>query len=755
MSESAPRTEHDESNEASTDAQVKQPSPVDQRVAEIAKMLKNLDQTASESQSTYHKPADPHENQLVQVRLGLASSLFAALRCKHGPTASHSLRVALGCSAWSLALRLPEAECDAIEVAALLHDVGKIGVPDALLMKPGQLTADEAAVMLLHREKSLEILRSCCASEEVLAIVQYASAWFDGSAAGVDCQGDDLPRGARMIAIVDAFDAMTTDQVYRPARSRERASAELFEFAGTQFDPYLVTQFAELHEANRFPQQEVSQRWLRSLSSGRESRMWRLNADDGPQQPASASDNALHFGQQLIENLHDGLVYVDSQLRIFHWNSGAERMTGIDGTAAESRLWTPALLELRNDKGSLIPETDCAVAEAVRTGMPSLDRLSISGRDGSDVTVDVNVLPIIGDDGTTHGATVLLHDVSSETTLEERCQDLQTRVTEDPLTKIANRAEFDRVHAAFITEHMESKVPCSLIICDIDRFKRINDNFGHQAGDDAIVSCVNVLKSQCRSGDLVARYGGEEFVVLCADCSNAAAARRAEQMRLALAETEQPTLGKERITASFGVTELQPGDSAETMLRRADRALLRAKDTGRNQVVQLGAGMLADKKRSSWWPFSTSAPPSGALIERQLVTEVPFKMALQKLCGFVADHGAEIAEVGDDFMNLVVQGSRGAPGERTVPLLVELKFSENRTENDENQPRRGHASTKVEVIIRLRRHRDSRHQRVTDQAHQMAISLQSYLMATDDTDNGDDNVLRKATRIIAPWRQNR
>ena len=557
-----------------------------------------------------------------------------------------------------------------------------------------------------------------------------------------------------MIAIVDAFDAMTTEQVYRPARSRERALAELFEFAGTQFDPYLVTQFAELHEANRFPQKEVSQRWLRSLSSGRESKMWRLNADDKSKEPKTAGDDALHFGQQLIENLHDGVVYVDSQLRIFHWNSGAERMTGIDGTAAESRLWTPALLELRSEKGSLISETDCAVAEAVRTGTPSLERLSISGRDGSDVTVDLNVLPIFGDDGTTHGATVLLHDVSSETTLEERCQDLQTRVTEDPLTKIANRAEFDRVHAAFITEHIESKVPCSLIICDIDQFKRINDNFGHQAGDDAIVSCVNVLKSQCRSGDLVARYGGEEFVVLCADCSNAAAARRAEQMRLALAETEQATLGNERITASFGVTELQPGDSAETMLRRADRALLQAKDTGRNQVVQLGAGMLADKKRSGWWPFSTSAPPSGALIERRMVTEVPFKMALQKLCGFVADHAAEIAEVGDDFMNLVVQGSRGAPGERSVPLLVELKFSENRTD-DASSPRRGHARTTVEVVVRLRRHRDSRHQRVSDQAHQTATSLQSYLMATDETDIDDNSVLRKATRIIAPWRQKR
>ena len=89
----------------------------------------------------------------------------------------------------------------------------------------------------------------------------------------------------------------------------------------------------------------------------------------------------------------------------------------------------------------------------------------------------------------------------------------------------------------------------------------------------------------------MARYGGEEFVMLLADCDNTTASRRADQIRLALSQVQQPRMNGQTITVSFGVTEIQPGDSAETMLRRADRALLTAKENGRNQVVQLGSGL--------------------------------------------------------------------------------------------------------------------------------------------------------------------
>ena len=144
----------------------------------------------------------------------------------------------------------------------------------------------------------------------------------------------------------------------------------------------------------------------------------------------------------------------------------------------------------------------------------------------------------------THGAVLLFHDASSETSLEQRCQSLHEKATKDALTQVANRAEFDRVHAMFVATHQQQQVPCSLLMCDLDRFKLVNDNYGHQAGDDVIKSLASLLKSSCRPGDLVARYGGEEFVVLCADCDNASAARRAKQVCKALGQTPAAENGR-------------------------------------------------------------------------------------------------------------------------------------------------------------------------------------------------------------------
>ena len=105
-------------------------------------------------------------------------------------------------------------------------------------------------------------------------------------------------------------------------------------------------------------------------------------------------------------------------------------------------------------------------------------------------------------------------------------------------SKVANRAEFDRMHALFIEAHEQAKQPCSLIMVDIDHFKRINDTFGHQAGDEAIISMANLLSSECRAGDLVARYGGEEFVVLMPDTNQAQAQEVAERVRQAVSDKE-------------------------------------------------------------------------------------------------------------------------------------------------------------------------------------------------------------------------
>lgn len=187
--------------------------------------------------------SDPVFDQLILSRLGVSAGLFSALKVRHAPTAIHSLRVALVSSAWASFLKMEREKQDRLEVAALLHDVGMIGLPDQILLKPGPLTPEEMVYVDRARFMTLEILRHVTDDQALLQIVENVSAWFDGSRSGHVLSGRAIPEAARMIAVVEAYDAMTTDHLYRPAMSDERAIAELYHFAGKQFDPDLVHEF--------------------------------------------------------------------------------------------------------------------------------------------------------------------------------------------------------------------------------------------------------------------------------------------------------------------------------------------------------------------------------------------------------------------------------------------------------------------------------------------------------------------------------
>ncbi len=595
------------------------PASAERWMTELHALLRELEAISAAGHTLPPVFDETVDDRLVRIRLGAAAGLFAALQCKNAALAGHALRVALSASAWALRLKLPEADRDAIEVAALLHDVGLIGAPDHILWKPAALSSDEAALMARARAMSLEILRRSCTSRKVLEIVEHVSAWYDGSRPGLPAgKGDkpqgtapfssgQIPLGARMIAIVEAFDAMITDHVYRPARSQERAIAELFECAGRQFDPELVERFAEFHQEDQAALRwEVAHRWLRSLDPAMVDSYWELNCVPSPAEEPAVE---VLFQGRLLDNMYDAVAFVDAAGRIVLWNRGAERLTGLSAASLRGQPWRPALLEMSDEKGCSIHETDCPLFTAIRCGAQSLRRLTVVGRGERQVAVDAHAMPVIDRKGVTQGAVLLLHDASSEISLERQCQSLHEKATKDPLTQVANRAEFDRVHAMFVAAHQQQQVPCSLIMCDLDRFKRVNDTYGHQAGDEAIKSLASLLKSSCRPGDLVARYGGEEFVMLCADCDNATAARRAEQVRKSLGELAQAKMEGRTVTVSFGVTEIQPGDTPETMLRRADRALLLAKAKGRNVVVQLGSGRGGETVETR--PAASAGPPPG------------------------------------------------------------------------------------------------------------------------------------------------
>jgi diguanylate cyclase (GGDEF)-like protein/PAS domain S-box-containing protein len=709
----------------------------DERLVAVSTMLAGLDAPVVAGAASALALSDSSElvtfeNQLVQVRLGLASSLFAALRAKHAPTAAHSVRVALSCSAWGAMLGRSEAERDEIEIAALLHDVGKIGVPDEILHKPTKLTADEFALVERHRHTGCDILRACCSSDEVLRIVEHSGAWFDGSRDGAPLAGESLPLGARMISIVDAFDAMTSDHVYRRAMSRERALAELFEFAGTQFDPRMVQEFCNFVSADQVKLQAVvARRWLKDLAPT-VSGMWQLS--QGPLASSVGSVEML-FHRKLLESMHDAVIFVDGSLRVVLWNRAAERLTGIPTGSIEHKLWSPTLVNLRDEQQKLMLEADCPVIQTIKSGVQTLRRLSVTGRGGQRVEVDAHLVPVHAKTGVSHGAALLMHDASSQITLEQRVQTLHEKATRDPLTQVANRAEFDRIHASCVESHLERQLPCSLVICDIDHFKRINDSYGHQAGDEVLIAFAALLRRHCRSGDLVARYGGEEFVMLCSDCDNSTATHRAEELRAELAELPMQALQGKSITSSFGVTELQPGDTPETMLRRADRALYQAKEAGRNTVVQLGSGIGGEEpppKPVGWLAWLRGAVPEHVL-QRTLATSMPLNVVIEKMRGFVADHFAQIDAIDEHHVALRIEGESTTllrrSTDRPVPFVLDVQFEEFKAPEDNRAAAR--FRTLAHVTIRPQKSRDRRRRDVLERAQRLLASLRSYLVAQD------------------------
>ena len=182
-------------------------------------------------------------DECAAVPFQAVTALISALAYRDLSTAEHSRRVADMAVAMSDGL-MSLSECYILETAALLHDIGKIGVPDSILLKPGPLTPEEWKLMHDHDRIGVEIISASFASEQLSAIVENHHAFYGVKRPGSRLPtGENIPLGARILTIADAYDAMVSDRVYRKGRPQEDAFAELRRCAGTQFDPVLVERF--------------------------------------------------------------------------------------------------------------------------------------------------------------------------------------------------------------------------------------------------------------------------------------------------------------------------------------------------------------------------------------------------------------------------------------------------------------------------------------------------------------------------------
>lgn len=288
--------------------------------------------------------------------------------------------------------------------------------------------------------------------------------------------------------------------------------------------------------------------------------------------------------EQIYRYAPVGLSNFDRDCRFVRIN---ERMAEINGFSADAHLGKTI--------EDMVPHLAATLRELWRpifAGGEAVLDTEVHGRTQRDPDHDhdwlASYFPLRSEAGEVIGLTAVVLDITERKRTEQALRDSEAAVRAmsltDPLTGLANRRRLDEGLRSEVHRVQRYGGRLSVVITDLDHFKGINDDHGHQVGDALLQAFAHIVRAHCRDVDLVARFGGEEFVILMPEVGVTEALACAERMRLALAQDIVPPL-THPVTATFGVAELAPDESEASLLRRADKALYRGKAAGRNCVA--------------------------------------------------------------------------------------------------------------------------------------------------------------------------
>jgi diguanylate cyclase (GGDEF)-like protein/putative nucleotidyltransferase with HDIG domain len=555
-----------------------------------------------------------HIQEMADLHMNTIESLAIAIDAKDQTTHGHVRRTQIYATEMGKLLNVNESEIQALIAGALLHDIGKLAVPEYILNKPGKLTESEFAKMKIHPTVGGDILKRVGFPYPVEDIVRYHHEKWDGTGYPKGLKAHGIPLVARIISVVDFYDATRCDRPYRKGMTREDSLTLLRKMAGSSFDPRVVEVFiAHVEKFDDLIAEQDIQEQVPSESAEDENG---ARPDAGlASDILGAPDNALGFrsiteaqrevfalheiaqtiGSSL--NLQDTVSLVSSKLRaIVPFDTCiiylVDEKTGKAMPAHVAGENFDAFAKRRINIGDGITGWVIANARSMCNATPELDLVGVP----EEITKSIRgvlVSPLIREDGAFGAITLYSKSRISYTSehvrlLESVAQHASSALNNaltfektkesaltDPLTDLPNARAFYMMLEQRIAEGQRlNKESLSVISMDLDDFKKVNDAYGHAVGDRMLASIAKIIKKEMRQMDILARYAGDEFVAIMPMSSATMANMIAERIRTAVESQKYPVrTGKTvEIGISIGVACFPAdGETTEELLTTAAR----------------------------------------------------------------------------------------------------------------------------------------------------------------------------------------
>ena len=293
------------------------------------------------------------------------------------------------------------------------------------------------------------------------------------------------------------------------------------------------------------------------------------------------------FYKDIIDNLYDGVYFVDRDRVVIYWNKGAERITGYSAGQTIGRACRDNLLNHVTANGVQLCQHNCPLAAVMEDGTEREAEVFLHHADGHRVPVVIRASPMRDRDGNIIGAVESFSNNASVINARSKLRELRRVAMTDPLTGMGNRKHLEGRLSATIAEYQRNASPAALLFMDVDHFKEVNDRYGHSTGDNVLCMVANTIRYALRTTDTIGRWGGEEFIAVLHGVQEKDALQASAEKVRTLVECSHLDVNGESLAValSIGGTILLPEDTPTLLIQRTDELMYQSKQAGRNRVT--------------------------------------------------------------------------------------------------------------------------------------------------------------------------